>query len=175
LWTGLSLLAIYIASRWLSNRLLPVELRLAGLTPNQMLVILLSFFPVVLGLQNGQNHGFTLLLVTGIILYTIEKKPILAGLMAGCLIYKPQFVIGFLILWLIWKEYRALLAAGLVAVIWAGTVLVQVGIDPYIAYFNQLQNLFLLPYGRRILSATLASGNALPPELPWSLASVKSI
>jgi hypothetical protein len=63
------------------------------------------------------------------------------------LIYKPHFLLGFLVLWLVWREYRALLAAGLVAAIWVGTVLVMYGIDPYIDYFNQIQNLFLLPYG----------------------------
>jgi hypothetical protein len=106
LWTALSLLAIFITSRWLGNRLLLPGIKMAGLTSNQLLVILLSFFPLVLGLQNGQNHAFTLFLVTGILIFTIEKKPVPAGLMAGCLIYKPQFVLGFLIVWLIWKEAR---------------------------------------------------------------------
>jgi hypothetical protein len=143
----LSILALIIASRWLSNQLMPADLRAMGLTPLQIFVILLSFFPTVLGLQNGQNHAFTLMLVTGALVSTIKHKPISAGILAGLLIYKPHFILGFLIVWLVWKEFKALIAFGVTAGIWVASVVITQGFEPYLDYLSQLSNAFLLPYG----------------------------
>ncbi|MBO9362349.1 MAG: hypothetical protein J7452_09125, partial [Thermoflexus sp.] len=61
-------------------------------------VLLLSFFPFVAGWRVGQNHGLTLWLATWLLISSQTGRPALAGLIAGLMLYKPQFVIGFLIL-----------------------------------------------------------------------------
>jgi len=67
-------------------------------------------------------------------------------LLAGFLLYKPQFVLGFLFVWLIWREYKALASFTAVAVAWAGVVVVSHGLDPYLAYLRTIDQTLWLPY-----------------------------
>jgi hypothetical protein len=146
-WIGLSLLGIIKAVRWMTHMLLPDQLHAAGLDSFQLSIITLSFFPTYIGLQNGQNQAFTLFLVTGVIVFARQKRWLQAGVLAGLLIYKPQFVVGFLILWLAQGHWRALFAFGAVAATWGGLVLLTRGIEPYLAYLNTIPDLLLMPYG----------------------------
>ena len=143
----LSLLAILISATWIANKIIPKSLYTAGLNTSQLFVVTLSFFPTYIGLVNGQNHAITLLLLTGIVLFSVQEKWELAGAMAGLLIYKPQFVIAFLVIWLVWRKYRALIPFVAVAGIWAGLVLVTKGIAPYLDYLATLPQLFMMPFG----------------------------
>jgi hypothetical protein len=54
--------------------------------------------------------------------------------------------LGFLIVWLIWREYKALCIFIAVAVAWAGVVVVTHGFDPYLAYLGTLDQILWLPY-----------------------------
>jgi hypothetical protein len=147
----------------------------------------MSFFPSVLGLLVGQNHGFTLLLMTGIVIFTLSGRWGLAGLLAGALIYKPHFIVGFLILWLVWKEYNALIAFGAVTTIVIGVTILQYGITPYTDYFSISSVLLRLPFSEGFpgsllvtpygfLSTVLPSGaNSAIQGLMISLTLVMSI
>jgi hypothetical protein len=129
----------YLTPEWLKNK---------GLTGIQLLIIVISSFAFIDGAQAGQNHALTLLLITGIIIATIREKWILAGVLAGFLLYKPQFTIGFLILWLVWKQYKAIASFAIIALIWGGYVLVIHGIEPYLAYLDFSDTLMLLPFAK---------------------------
>src|SRR5262245_49182069 len=110
LWTALTLLCVAIAVEWGLRRLAPEELTRAGLTRSQAAVIVLSTLPFVEGLQVGQNHGLTLLLATGAAAATLAGRFGLAGALAGCLLYKPHFALGFLIVWCAWRRADAVAA-----------------------------------------------------------------
>jgi hypothetical protein len=118
----------------------------AGLTRSNLIIVLVSFWPFFEGFQAGQNHGLTLLLATAITVASLSGRWYLAGFSAGILLYKPQFVFGFLIVWLIWREYKALASFIVVAVVWAGVVVVSHGFDPYLAYLRTIDQTLWLPY-----------------------------
>jgi hypothetical protein len=144
LWTVLSLIFTLVAVRLLIN-ILPDSVKLK-LNYWQLLIIILSFFPFIEGFQVGQNHTLTLLLVSCMIVFTLSEHWILAGSMAGLMIYKPQLVIGFLLIWIIWRKYKAIAAFAIVTVLWAGTVLIFTGFAPYLTYLSMSRDLVLLPY-----------------------------
>jgi hypothetical protein len=146
LWSILTVLFLFIAVGLSVRYLTPNWLVQAGMTRSRLFIILLSFLPFFEGFHAGQNHGLTLLLVTGIIVTTLSGRWYLAGLLAGILLYKPQFVLGFLIVWLIWREYKALASFIVAAVVWAGVVVVSHGFDPYLAYLRTIDQTRWLPY-----------------------------
>lgn len=145
LWTLLTLLCVLlcaeVAARWLT----PAWLEVRGLSRAQMVVLIASSFAFVEGLQVGQNHGLTLLLVTGIVACSLSGRWLPAGLLAGLLLYKPQFVLGFLIVWLVWRCYRALAAFAMVAAVWVGGTLLAYGVEPYWAYLAAGDQILRLP------------------------------
>jgi hypothetical protein len=144
-WSAMSLLLLAMAIPLLL-RLIPEQPKSTRISRFRLLIIILAFFPFILGWQVGQNHTLTLLLISAILVFTMKNRPILAGLMAGFLIYKPQFAIGFLIIWLVWREYRALLAFGCISAIWIAISLIHYGIPPYQQYGQMGTLLLNLPY-----------------------------
>jgi len=146
LWLGLSLAFAAAAVYLLGHSLLPGWLKAQGLTTVQLGVVIVSCFAFVIGMQAGQNHTLTLLLVTGIVIACRGEKWALAGLLAGLLAYKPQFALGFVVVWLVWRHWQALAAFGLAAGAWAGAALLTGGLGPYRAYLDFSQWLMLLPY-----------------------------
>lgn len=145
LWTILAIGSIFLVMRLLFT-LVPVEKQSPELGYSQLVVIGLSFFPFIEGIQAGQNHWITLLLVTGITYAMYKEKWVTTGILTGLLIYKPQFTIGFIILWLIWRKSKALLAFTAVTTIWIGAFILQNGIKLLLLY-SQLSQVFMdLPY-----------------------------
>lgn len=171
LWGVFSLLSIFISANWITKYLLPSQLTTMGINAGQFFIITLAFFPSYIGLINGQNHAITLLLLTGIVIFSMQEKWELAGSMAGLLIYKPQFVIGFLIVWILWRKYRAIIPFLAISIVWATLALATKGLDPYLDYLNTLPQLFMMPFGvaRRTeitlpaLIATLLGPDATSP------------
>ena len=143
-WTILMLVATMVAVHYLV-RLLPRSLN-STLGFWQLLIIVLSFFPFIEGLQVGQNHAISLLLMTLIVICMLSDRWILAGSLTGMMIYKPQMVLGLLIIWVIWRKYKALATFTIVASIWVGFILLLYGPTIYLTYLDISQNLILLPY-----------------------------
>jgi alpha-1,2-mannosyltransferase len=144
IWCVISIFITMLSTRLL-HHILPESLK-EKLGYWQLLIITLSFFPFIEGFQVGQNHTLTLLIVTSVILFTLSERWFLAGIMAGLMLYKPQFVIGFLIIWIIWRKYKALTAFIIVSVVWVGSYLVFYGFSPFQNYLKISQDLVLLPY-----------------------------
>ena len=145
LWTGLMLLCVVVATRWMTENL-PQSVRLSGVNFWQFLIIVLSFFPLIEGLQVGQNHCLTLLLVTALTFFTLSGQGYLAGISAGLLLYKPQLVLGFLIIWLIWKQFKPLASFAGVALAWGGSFLLNYEYQLFKEYQHFSQVFLLLPY-----------------------------
>ncbi|MFQ5856517.1 MAG: glycosyltransferase family 87 protein, partial [Anaerolineae bacterium] len=145
-WTLVSLLFIALAVHLGTRFLAPSWLVRAGLSRFQAFIILISSFAFVEGLQVGQNHGLTLLLVTGITVSTLSGRWYTAGALAGFLLYKPQFALGFLILWVVWRKYQALVSFAGISGVWAGIVLFSKGFDPYQSYLTISDQVLRLPY-----------------------------
>jgi hypothetical protein len=144
-WSLLTILCAVLAVRWLIP-LAPRRLQGIGLDTNRLTILVLSFFPFIEGLQAGQNHGLTLMLVTGMVIGTLKERWLLAGVCAGLLLYKPQFILGFLIIWLVWRQFKTLATVASIAALWGGSYLLLHGWAAYHTY-NELSQVFLLlPY-----------------------------
>ena len=144
-WTVIAFISVFISAYYLS-KLVSDDNKRTDLSYTQLIIIILSFFPFVEGLLSGQNHWLTLLLVTGIVFSTLKEKWYQSGILAGLLIYKPQFVIGFLVIWLLWKKYKSLLSFGLVALSWVGMFTLTNGFNLLRTYVEQSQLFMNLPY-----------------------------
>jgi hypothetical protein len=145
IWTILAVLSAFLSVYWL-YKLYSINQKAPVIPYWQLAIIILSFFPFIEGLQSGQNHWLTLLLVSGIIYTMFKEKYYLSGALAGVLIYKPQFALGFVIIWLFWINWKALLSFGLVALGWAGVFLLANGFNLYYVYLQLSQVFMNLPY-----------------------------
>jgi hypothetical protein len=145
IWTILAVLSAFLSAYWL-YKLYSINQKVPVIPYWQLAIIILSFFPFIEGLQSGQNHWLTLLLVSGIIYTMFKEKYYLSGALAGVLIYKPQFALGFVIIWLFWINWKALLSFGLVALGWAGVFLLANGFNLYYVYLQLSQVFMNLPY-----------------------------
>jgi hypothetical protein len=145
IWTILAIISVLV-SAYLLLRLVPNNLTIPGLSFGQLVIIVLSFFPFIEGLIAGQNHWLTLLLTTGIVFFMYKDKWYLSGILAGLLIYKPQFVLGIIIIWFIWRKFKALVSFAVIAAGWVGLFALINGFDLYRTYL-QLSHVFMdLPY-----------------------------
>lgn len=145
-WSLLTISCVILAVYWISKYLVPTWLRDQGLTYFQLLVITCSFFPFIEGLQVGQNHGLTLLLLTGVVIFSLREKWFWAGLFAGLTIYKPQFAVGFLIIWIMWGQYKALAGYTITSVIWIGWFIISNGANLLQTYLSILPLVLKIPY-----------------------------
>ena len=91
-------------------------IRLVGsTTPKQTFIWVLTFFPIFASVSFGENALLSLTLFCVTYWLWMRDHPWLAGLACSLLLYKPYFVIGVVLLWLLrWREdWRALLGFGL--------------------------------------------------------------
>jgi hypothetical protein len=86
------------------------------------------------------------LLVTGLLVSAYNERWFLSGILAGSLIYKPQLIFGLLIVWVIWKNFKALFGFGIVAILWVGSYVLLHGITPFLEYLQVSQFFMSLPY-----------------------------
>ncbi len=56
------------------------------------ILLLLAFYPTTLSLELGQNSLFSLAAVAGFVGLMLRQRPVLAGLVLGLLVYKPQLL-----------------------------------------------------------------------------------
>jgi hypothetical protein len=142
LWSGLALISVFLAILCITQYF-P---RMDGLNRRQLMVVSLSFMPFFVGFQAGQNHAITLVLVTGILAAAFREKWFLAGTLAGGLIYKPQLAIGLLIVWLVWRNIKALMGFVTIALVWTIPYLIIYGFDPTRTYLEISKEFLLLPF-----------------------------
>jgi hypothetical protein len=145
-WEILNLICVVISAYLITKFLLSDRLTKKELPLYQFLIILLSTFTFVVGFLAGQSHGITLLLCTGIIIAMIKNKWFICGLLGSLLLYKPQFVIGFLVCWIIWRRFSALFGFGLLAVAWQIPVIARHGFLPYLDYLHFTNYFIYLPF-----------------------------
>ena len=170
LWCVISIVCIIFAVKLMHRYLVPERLTSNGLSIFQLAILVFSSFAFIEGFAAGQMHAITLLLMVGILIATMKEKWFLAGLLAAGLTYKPQFVIGFLLVWLIWKKFYPILVFVLFSLIWNGVVLVTRGIGPYLAYLDFVRSMIYLPYVKEGFPTSILS---TPYSLIASLLSFK--
>jgi hypothetical protein len=153
---------------------IPDQLKKHDFTLTQFLIVIFSFFPFIEGFLAGQNHTLTLLLVSCITLFSISERWYLAGIAAGLLLYKPQFILGFLLVWLFGRKLKPLLAFAMVAIIWIGTFLLINGTSLFRDYFLVSSILLKLPFDKGfpayLLTTPYGLVTSILPDSFWMVA-----
>lgn len=124
LWQGVTALAATAMAR----RIVPHR---------DTLLIALGFPAVFVCLTHGQNGFLTAALLGGGIL-ALERKPLLAGVMIGCLCYKPQFAPVLPVLLLVGGHYRAFASAAATVLALIALTLAIWGWPVWEAFFQSL-------------------------------------
>jgi hypothetical protein len=160
-WSALQLLFVMLATRLAIRSLAPQWLRAAGLTNARLALVVFSAYPFVEGFIAGQMHGATLLVVTIICVSSLQEKDGLAGAAAGLLLYKPQFALGFVIIWIARQRWKSLLVMAIVGMTWAGTTVLSKGLALYAAYFSAVRQALRWPYASGFPRALMVTAYGL--------------
>jgi hypothetical protein len=102
----------YVAalSVWQVATLAPFTMMITRLTGVRDAWLFVLAAPVTLiCLTHGQN-GFLTALLLGGGLMLLEQRPFAAGMIIGCLVYKPQFALVIPFVFLVTRDWRAIWA-----------------------------------------------------------------
>ena len=123
-WTAATL-AAYLAVMW--------KIDSEGVS----LWLAIAFPGALVNLINGQNGFLTLALLGGALL-TIERRPILAGVMFGLMSYKPQYGVLVPIFLLATGRWRTTAAASITVVLFATLSFAMFGAQTWQAFFASI-------------------------------------
>jgi Glycosyltransferase family 87 len=121
-------LATLIPFAWLMQRLIPGW---------DALLLTLAAPVVLICLTHGHNGFLTAFLLAGGLMQ-LERRSLLAGILFGCLIYKPQFALVLPVLLLAGRHWRAIAGAALSAGILVGITLIAWGWPVWQAFLDSL-------------------------------------
>ena len=130
---------------WQAATLLPFALLIRRFTgrPEAWLFVLAA--PVTLVCIMHGHNGFLTALLLGGGLMLLEKRPFVAGLLLGCLVYKPQFVLVLPWLLLVLWNWRAIAGAAVSSLTLIAITLASWGWPVWQAFFDSL------PLTRRVV------------------------
>jgi hypothetical protein len=101
--------------------------------------ISLTFYPIFAAVFKGQLTAFILMLYTLIWRFTKEGKPFWAGLFMGLLLFKPQFAVPLIGLFILSGRIKIALTAIFTSTLIIAVGLLFTGIEPYIAWVDFLK------------------------------------
>jgi hypothetical protein len=137
---GLLALLPYLAALfvWQAATLAGAAVLVRGILPGRIALLAALGAPVVfICLGHGQNAFLTAALFGGGLLL-LDKRPFAAGLLFGCLIYKPQFALLIPPLLLVAWRWRAIAGAVVSAGVLTGLTLVLWGWPVWQAFLDSL-------------------------------------
>ncbi len=102
---------------------------------HRWLAMALAFPAVFINTLHGQNGFLTTALMGGGLLL-LEKKPVLAGILFGCLCYKPQFGLLLPVVLLVGKQWRAFAAAAAATLFIVAASALAFGVGAWRAFFD---------------------------------------
>ena len=97
----------------------------------------IAFPGALVNLTNGQN-GFLTLGLLGAALLTLERRPILAGVLFGLMSYKPQYGLLVPIFLIATGRWRAIAAASVTVLLLAAMSLAIFGPQTWQAFFTSI-------------------------------------
>jgi hypothetical protein len=111
-------------------------LTLRRIVGHRLGLLLAAAFPAtLLNVAVGQNGFFTAALIGGTLLL-LERRPVLAGLCLGILVYKPQFGLLFPLVLAVAGYWRTFLTAAGVGIALALASWVAFGTEAWVAFFQ---------------------------------------
>ena len=97
----------------------------------------IAFPGALVNLTNGQN-GFLTLGLLGAALLTLERRPLVAGVMFGLMAYKPQYGLLVPVFLIATGRWRAILAAAVTVALLAALSLAIFGAQTWQAFFTSI-------------------------------------
>jgi hypothetical protein len=172
-WTAIGIAALVISVFWLEGQYAWIQEYRAT-----VLLLSLSFFPVIEGLMAGSNQLISLLLLTGVFVSLKRGRDGLAGVLLGVQLFKPQLAVATLAVLVYKRRWRSLCYCGAVALTWValatmfvarGSVAQYLEVIPALArlpladgfpYYllTSLHSLFIIPFGSRFWGWSNAIG-----------------
>jgi hypothetical protein len=144
-----SLLALlpYLAALalWQATTLAGAAALVRAIVPGRLALLATLGAPVVFVCLGHGHNGFLTAALFGGALLILDKRPFLAGLVFGCLVYKPQFALLIPPLLLVTLNWRAVLGACVSAGALIGATLVIWGWPVWQAFLDSL------PLTRRVV------------------------
>ena len=131
---------------WMMTRLVPKDV-----APRDTLLLTLAAPVTLICITHGHN-GFLTALLLGGGLMLLDRRPLAAGLLLGCLIYKPQFALVLPVLLLAGRHWRAIAGACMSAALLIGATLAIWGWPVWQAFLDSL------PLTRQIVIEQGATG-----------------
>lgn len=109
-----------------------------GIVPGPGILLVILGAPVVLVCLGHAHNGFLTAALLGGGLLLLDRRPLLAGLLLGCLVYKPQFALIIPPLLLIGGHWRAIAGAAASAAILVAATLAIWGVPVWRAFLDSL-------------------------------------
>jgi hypothetical protein len=123
---------------WQAATLAPLAWMLRRMVPRRETILLVLAAPVTLICVTHGHNGFLTGLLLGGGLLLLERKPFVAGLLLGCLIYKPQFALVIPPLLLVTRNWRAVGGAATSAAVLVAATLALWGWPVWQAFLDSL-------------------------------------
>ncbi|MEO6255964.1 MAG: glycosyltransferase family 87 protein [Sphingomicrobium sp.] len=123
---------------WQLATLIPFAWMMLRLVPRRETLLLALAAPVTLICLTHGHNGFLTALLLGGALKMLDRRPLVAGLLFGCLIYKPQFALILPPLLLACRSWRAIGGAILSAGLLIGLTLALWGWPVWQAFLDSL-------------------------------------
>ncbi len=125
-------------------------------------IVLLAFPALWLNLGNGQNAAlFTAVMAGGCLL--LPRRPILAGLVFGLLVMKPQLAIALPVLLAVCGRWKTFIATGFSAAALCALAWLAVGSEGYLAFLHN----------GALATATLDQGLVSPDKMQSAFAALR--
>jgi hypothetical protein len=141
---------------WVTVTFAGYVLVIRKLAPQPQTVLLLIAFPgTFLNLLHGQN-GFIAAALLGGALMTLERRPVLAGILIGLLSFKPHFGVLLPIALACGGHWRSFGVAAATTIAFAAVSALCLGLDPWIAFWNNI------PLARAVFEEGLIRWSKLP-------------
>jgi Glycosyltransferase family 87 len=123
---------------WQLSTLAPFTRMMWQLVPRRETILLTLAAPVTLICLTHGHNGFLTALLLGGGLMVLDKRPFVAGLLFGCLVYKPQFALVLPVLLLAGRHWRAVAGAMVSAAALVGLTLAIWGWPVWQAFIGSL-------------------------------------
>jgi len=101
------------------------------------LLLACAFPGIVPNVMAGQNGFVTAALIGGALLF-LERRPLLAGCLIGCLSFKPHFGLLFPLVLIAGGHWRAFAAAAVATLAFAAASSLAFGMDTWVAFLHAL-------------------------------------
>jgi hypothetical protein len=123
---------------WQLATLLPALRLVTRIVPGRDTWLVAAGAPVVMVCLGHGHNGFLTALLFGGGLLLLDRRPLAAGLLLGCLVYKPQFAVLLPLVLVAARQPRAIVGAALSVAALIGTTLLLWGWPAWQAFLDSL-------------------------------------